>query len=61
MLSAFAFIGVRKNIRYRCIDRDGVNVLSHEYRVLARNEKSSQGKDVTIQIPPAMKEEVASI
>jgi hypothetical protein len=28
---------------------------------LARNEKSSQGKDVTIQIPPAMKEEVASI
>ncbi|RHY15151.1 hypothetical protein DYB32_010784 [Aphanomyces invadans] len=30
MLAAFAFMGFRKNIRYRCVGEDGVDVLSHE-------------------------------
>ncbi|RHY11841.1 hypothetical protein DYB26_012905 [Aphanomyces astaci] len=39
MLAAFAFMGLRKNIRYRCVGEDGVDVLSHEATESARLDK----------------------
>ncbi|RHY90423.1 hypothetical protein DYB37_006850 [Aphanomyces astaci] len=39
MLAAFAFMGLRKNIRYRCVGEDGVDVLSHEATESAQLDK----------------------
>ncbi|OQS00695.1 hypothetical protein THRCLA_05893 [Thraustotheca clavata] len=33
MLSAFAFMALRKNLRYRCVNDEGIDVLSHEYTI----------------------------
>ncbi|KAH9124601.1 hypothetical protein LEN26_008059 [Aphanomyces euteiches] len=60
MLAACAFMGVRKNNRYRCIRADGQDVLSHDATDAARTEsrqKSLQKDQVILplhvkQVPP---------
>ncbi|KAF0696699.1 Aste57867_12553 [Aphanomyces stellatus] len=45
MLAAFAFIGLRKNIRYQCVGTDGKDVLSHEATDEVRHEKAAFKKN----------------
>ncbi|EQC34396.1 hypothetical protein SDRG_08166 [Saprolegnia diclina VS20] len=54
MSSACTFMALRKNIRYRCVGADGVDVLSHDYTVLLRLKASQVNpSEVTLDINPS--------